>query len=376
MRRRILLVVNDASFFLSHRLVVARGAASAGFDVHVVTPNGPDVGRVRDLGFEHHAIPLSRAGTHPHQELASIAELGRIYRHLRPALTHHVTIKPVLYGSLCARALGVRAVVNAISGLGHVFQGRRARTRALRAALAPVYRFALGHPNSAVIFQNEGDRDLFVENGWVTAARAKLIRGSGVDLDAFTPTPLPPGPPVVVFCGRILRDKGVGEFVEAAARLKLSGRNARFVIVGGVDEHNPSAVRRDEVERWVADGTIEWWGFRSDVAEVMRAASIVCLPSYGEGVPKVLLEAAASARPMVVSDIPGCREVVRDQVDGLIVPVRDAASLAAALDSLIGAPDRCARFGAEARRSAEASFDERGVVARTLAIYEELLAHP
>jgi glycosyltransferase involved in cell wall biosynthesis len=371
-RPRLLFVVNDAGFFLSHRLVLAEAARSAGYDVHVATPPGSGADRVGALGFPHHAIRLSRRGSRPWAEAASVAGLVALYRRLRPTLVHHVTVKPVLYGSIAARIAGVPGVVNAVSGLGYLFIAPGALAGVRRRAVLAAYRIAFRGRGTWVIFQNEDDRGLFLDAGVVPYGRTVLIRGSGVDLAAFQPTAEPPEPSVVVLPARMLWDKGVGEFVEAAAALRAEGVLARFVLVGDTDAGNPAAIPGERLLEWQAAGTVEWWGHRTDMPAVLAAAHVVCLPSYREGLPKALLEASAAGRPIVTTDVPGCREAVRDGENGWLVPVRESAPLAERLRALLTDAGLRQRMGRRGRAIAEAEFGVERVVAATLELYRAL----
>lgn len=368
----LLYVINDTAFFLSHRLPLAAAARKEGWDVHVATPqkNAPEVlGR---FGFEHHLIPLTRRGMNPIQEAGTIQALLRLYRQLQPDLVHHLTIKPVLYGGTAARRAKVPAVVHAVTGLGYVFVAPGPTTALLRTGIRRWYKLALSHPNQRVIFQNPDNLRMFVDQGLLAEDQAVLIRGSGVDVEAFHPLPEAPGPPCIVLATRMLKDKGVAEFVEAARQLRAAGCAASFVLVGNTDPGNPSAIPRETLEAWDREGAVRWWGFRSDMLDVFGKAHVVCLPSYGEGVPKVLLEAAACGRPLVASDSPGCREIVRQGETGLLVPPRDATALAAALRRLAEDPALRGRMGRAGRKLVEAEFSQDHVVARTLAVYREL----
>jgi len=369
---RLLFVVNDAGFFLSHRLVLAEAARAAGYDVHVATPPGSGADRIGARGFPHHAIVLSRRGSRPWAEAASVAALVALYRRLHPALVHHVTVKPVLYGSIAARIAGVPGVVNAVSGLGYLFIAPGALARVRRGAVMTAYGIAFRGRATRVIFQNEDDRGLFVGAGLVPIRRTVLIRGSGVDLAEFRPAPEPPDPAVVVLPARMLWDKGVGEFVEAAAALRAEGMVARFVLVGDTDPGNPAAISGERLREWQAAGTVEWWGHRTDMPAVLAAAHVVCLPSYREGLPKALLEASAAGRPIVTTDVPGCREVVRDGENGWLVPVREAAPLAERLRILLTDAGLRERMGRRGRAIAEAEFGVERVVAATLELYGAL----
>ena len=373
MTRRLLLVVNNPSFFLSHRLPVAIAARRAGWDVHIATPEGSSVPRIRDAGLGWHAIPLSRSGMHPVREAGSIAALNGLYRRLQPRIVHHITPKVVLYGTTAARLARVPAVVNAISGLGHAFAGNGMFLDPLRIAASVGYRLMLRHPRMRVIFQNADHRSAFVSRGWIRDVDAVLIPGSGVDTTVYAPGEgKHEGPPVVVLAARLLWTKGVGEFVEAASQLRTRGIAARFALVGEPDPGNPGSVTPRDLARWQAEGVVEYWGFQHDMARVYSEADVACLPSYTEGMPKTLIEAAASGLPIVASDEPGCRAVVSDGSNGLLVPVRDASGLAAALERLIADAGLRGRLGAAGRTRAMQEFAIEHIVAAHLSVYEEL----
>ncbi|MFU1952275.1 glycosyltransferase family 4 protein, partial [Bordetella avium] len=333
---RLLFVVNNPAFFLSHRVALAIAAQAQGYEVHVATMDGPSVPQIQALGMMHHVIPMSRSGKKPMEELKTMLALYRLFRKLRPDLAHLVTIKPVLYGGIAARLARVPAMVAAISGLGYVFMAKGARARLVRAVVGRFYRLALGHPNSRVIFQNANDRDLLSRLGAVRSERVEMIRGSGVDLSRYRAEPEPPAPPVVVLMvARLLRDKGVYEFVEAARLLRQQGLNVRMRLAGGVDLGNPASIRADEVQAWARAGLVEALGERQDIAELYAASHIAVLPSYREGLPKSLIEAAACARAVVTTDVPGCRDAIDPDQTGLLVPPHDAPALAAAIARLV-----------------------------------------
>lgn len=370
--KRVLFVVNDPAFFLSHRLPLGLAARERGYDVHVATGPGAAASEVRAQGFPFHEVPLSRSGRRPDAELRAIAALYKLFRELAPDLVHLVTIKPVLYGGIAARLARVPAVVSAVSGLGYVFIQRGARATATRAAVRAMYRVALGARRGRTIFQNGEDLDDFVAHKSVRRDHTVLIRGSGVDLARFRPTPEPPEPLVVMLPSRMLWDKGVGEMVEAARSLRAKHPRVRFVLVGDTDP-NPASIPRATLEGWRDEGVVEWWGFRRDMPDVLAQAHVVVLPSYREGLPKGLIEAAAAGRPIVTSDVPGCREVVRHEDNGLLVPVKDAVSLAAAIDRLLADPDLRRRMGARGRERAVEEFSVEGVVESTMSLYRDLL---
>lgn len=371
--RRLLYVFNDAAFFLSHRLPIASAASAAGYEVHVATPASEAAGELGAHGFQYHPIGLTRRGSHPRHELAAIGGLVTLYRRLRPGLVEHATIKPVLYGGLAARLVGSPAV-SWMTGLGFVFISTGLRAAVVRGGIGAAYRLALGRSATRVIFENPDDRDLFVSHGMVARERTRLIRGAGVDMHAFRPTPEEPGMPVVVLAARMLWDKGVLEFVDAARALRAEGVSARFVLVGGTDTGNPAAIPDARLRGWRDEGAVEWWGHQRDMAAVFARSHLACLPSYREGLPKMLVEAAAAGRAIVTTDAPGCREVVRHEWNGLLVPVRDAAALAAAIRRILRDPTERVRMGERGRALVQEEFSVARVVQETLAVYAEIAA--
>jgi len=376
MKGRILFVVNHAGFFLSHRSPLALAAARLGYDVHVATPHSKHVPRVREAGLPWHPIELSRSGKNPWRELQTIRSLQQVYRSVKPDLVHHATSKPVLYGTPVARHEAVRAVVNAISGMGHIFADDGPLQRLIRPGVSLGYRFALRHPRMRIIFQNREHQAGFVERGWARESQCVLIPGSGVDTDVFVPPATAVRRDVlnVVFASRMLYTKGLREFVEAARILRSRGAAARFVLVGEPDPDNLASTSRQQLDAWAAEGIVECWGRRENMPEVFARADIACLPSYSEGMPKVLIEAAACGVPLVATDIPGCRDIARHEENGLLVPVKDAARLADAIDRLVRDRDLRERMGRRGRELAVSDFSLDMVVRRTMDIYETLLS--
>ncbi|MCS6835494.1 MAG: glycosyltransferase family 4 protein [Anaerolineae bacterium] len=375
---RLLIVVNIPRFFVSHRLPLALAARRAGYEVHVASSeasggqhDSASLARIRAEGLPFHALPLAQHGTNPLDEGRLLATFIGLYRRLQPDLLHHVSLKPVLYGGLAARLLGLPSV-GAMSGLGYVFIGPGWKPRLLRSAIQPALRLALGSSQSRMIFQNADDLARFVALGYIHPQRAALIRGSGVDLERFRPAPAPPdGLPIVLFAGRLMWPKGLGAFVGAARALR--GR-ARFVVVGYAEATSPSAVPIEQLCAWADEGLIEYWGARDDMPAVYAQASVVCLPStYGEGVPKVLIEAAACGLPLLTTDTPGCRDICRHESSGLLVPPHDQQALNAALLRLLDDPALRARLGTGARTLAEAEFGQERIISQTLALYAALL---
>lgn len=368
----LLFVVNDAAFFLSHRLGIALGAREAGYLVKVATMPGPAVERIRNLGFEHFFIPMDRSGRNPAKELVSFFSILKLLWMVRPDVLHLVTIKPVIYGGFAARLAPVKGVVCAVSGLGFVFTTDGFKANILRNFIKRLYRLALGKKNLKVIFQNPDDRNVLLGIKAITSAQVEMIRGSGVDLSLYQIKPEPTGVPVVCFTARLLRDKGIFEFIDAARFLKQKGVMAHFVVAGDIDPGNPTSVSSWDLERWRTEGFVKILGYQRDVASFFSKVNLVVLPSYREGLPKVLVEAAAAGRAVITTDVPGCRDAVEPGVTGLLVPVKDAELLAHAIEKLIN--DTASRYamGKAGRELAEREFGIEKIVQQHLNIYKKL----
>jgi len=370
---KIILFANTDWYLYNFRLTLAQALRKKGHAVVLLSPPGEYGPRLVQAGFRWISFPLSRRGMNPFSELITLWRLARLYSRERPDLVHHFTVKCVLYGSLAAKMAGVKGVVNAIIGLGYVFIGDEWPVRLLRWLIKGFYRRALR--GTQVIFQNPDDQELFSRNGLVNRKQVTLIPSSGVDIEKFSPSPEPAGEPLVILPARMLWAKGVNEFVLAAGILRLAGVQARFALIGDTDPGNPEAVPVDQLEKWRKEGIIEWWGWQEDMPMLYRQAHIVCLPSYyREGTPKSLIESAACGRPIVTTDRPGCREVVRHQQNGLLVPVRDSRALAEALKTLIGDAALRKRMGKKGRELAVAEFSLEKVIGQTLSVYEKALS--
>ena len=305
-------------------------------------------------GFTWIEFPLNRRSMNPFTELATLLRVIRVYRDQRPDLALHFTVKCALYGSLAARFTGLRRVINSVTGLGHLFIAEDAYTGFIRSFALRVYRFAL--KGTKVVFQNSDDRQVFLTHGLVKEQNCYMVQGSGVDLNYFTPSGTKPERPLVLLPTRMLWVKGVREFVEASRSLKAAGVEADFVLAGDNDPGNPASISEQQLTEWHRSGSVEWRGFCQDMRALFSEAHIVCLPSYREGLSKVLIEAAAAGLPLVATDIPGNRSIVQDGVNGLLVPMKDPESLAKALQELIEDPERCQTMGQASRRIATADF--------------------
>ncbi|MCM2314183.1 MAG: glycosyltransferase family 4 protein [Thermoanaerobaculia bacterium] len=375
MARRILMVVNHAGFFLTHRLPLAVAARERGYEVHVATPQSKHVPAIEGNSLGWHPVRLTRSGTNPFAELRAVSDLVSLYRKLRPELVHHVTTKPVLYGTAAARIARVPAVVNALAGLGHLSLADDLFHRVLRGGVRLGFKAVLRHRNMRVIFQNEDDRAAFVDRGILAPRETVLVPGSGVDPELFRPVSRPRGnPPVVVLPSRMLYTKGVAEFVGAARILKAEGVAARFVLVGEPDPDNPASIPAWQLSRWASEGAVEWQQRRDDMPAVYAESDVVVLPSYREGMPKVLIEAGACGLPAVTTDVPGCRDVVEHERSGLLVPVRDRGrELAKAIARLLRDEELSRSMGRRGRELVLERFALPRIIDQTISLYAELM---
>jgi glycosyltransferase involved in cell wall biosynthesis len=370
--KKVLIVVTEDWAFLLHRLPIGLALRDAGADVVVAARVRADADRIRATGLRVAPIRLERSGRNPVYDLRTLCDLVKLYRRERPDLVHHVALKPVLYGSIAAWFTGVPAIVNALGGMGFLFIATSPTARILRGAVQVLFRLLMNRRNTRMILQNPDDMNLLSDAAKVHRDRLVLIRGSGVDIDEYKPGTPADGPPIAICASRMLRDKGIVELVEAARLLRSRGVAIRIRLVGPTDD-NPASISEEILTRWAAEGAVEVVGPSDDVAGEYARASIAVLPSYREGLPKALLEAAAAGLPMVATDVPGCREICRDGETGLLVPVRTVEPLADALERLATNPDLRSRLGTNARRAVEQDFAEPIIVKQTLDLYRRLL---
>lgn len=373
---KVVLFANTDWYLYNFRRTLALALKEAGYELVLISPPGPYGEKLRALGLRWEPLPMDRRSLNPLCELLLLWHLWRLFRREQPVLVHGFTIKCAVYGSLAARLARVPARVNAVAGMGYVFTSDASKARALRPLVRVLLRLALGGRGARLILQNPDDVALFEQAGLVDTKQVRLILGSGVDCTHFAPqggAGNASAAPRVLVVARLLWDKGVAEFVEAARTLCAQGRTVAFLLAGTPDAGNPAAVPEETLRGWVREGVIEWLGHVDDMPALLASVDMVVLPSYREGLPKSLIEAAACGLPLVTTDVPGCREVVTDGVDGLLVPVHDAAALATAIARLLDDKPLAARLGEAARAKALSEFDERIVIERTLAVYQELL---
>lgn len=373
---KIILFANTEWYLFNFRLSLARALQAQGHEVLLISPPGEYGARLQALGFRWQGLPMDRKSLNPLQELRLLVHLWRLYRREQPALAHHFTIKCVVYGSIAALLARVPARVNAVAGMGYVFTNQALKARLLRPAVRGLLRLVLNGRGARLILQNSDDVAAFAQAGLVHPAVVRLVQGSGVDLSRFQPgaqTAQAGEPTRVLLAARLLWDKGIAEYVEAARRLKAKGLLIRFLLAGAPDPGNPAAIPQAALDGWAAEGLIELLGQVGDMPALFARVTMVVLPSYREGLPKSLIEAAACALPLVTTDAPGCREVVTHEVDGLLVPIKNARALAAAIERLHLNPAWARELGQAARERALQQFDERIVIRQTLAVYGELL---
>ncbi len=367
--RALLYLVTEDWYFWSHRLPVARGARDAGFEVTVATRVDQHGERIRDEGFRVVDLPWRRRSDDPAREWATLRALSKLYRSRPFDVAHHVALKPTLYGAVAAPR--AQAIVSTVAGLGYLSTSTHTRARLMRPALQFALQRLCARRRSRVVVQNPDDRDALLAAG-ARASEVTMIRGSGVDLTRFAPTEEPNGEVTVTMVARMLWSKGVREMVDAARILRERNLPIRVVLVGEPDDENPESVSRERLREWTREGVIDWRGRSDDMPAVLHATHIAVLPTYREGLPMTLLEAAACGRAIVATDVPGCREIVRDGENGLLVPPKQAAALADAIASLAADARRRRDMGRRSRELVSA-FSQEVVVAETLALYRELI---
>ena len=369
---RVVFLLQEPADLRAGRWPLIRGVREAGAEVAVMAPAPlcppPDGSALAQVPWA-----LRRAGLNPLHEVRAFWQVLQLYRRLRPDVVYHIRVKPVIYGGLAASLLGIPAV-NLLTGLGHTLQRRAALRRLVLGAL----RMVLRPRRARLVVQNPDDHAELLRCGVARPARTRVVPGSGVDVLRFAPAGAEPeGTPVVLMAGRMLEIKGIRDFVAAAERVRRGAGGVRFVLVGAPDPESPSSISEEELRAWVAGGVVEWWGRHGDMPQVFRQATLVCAPSHGgEGIPRVLLEAASCGRPLVATDVAGCREVVLTGVNGTLVPPHDPAALAEAVLALLADPAARARMGASSRALAVARFRQEDVVAQMLAIQHEVVRGP
>jgi glycosyltransferase involved in cell wall biosynthesis len=367
---KVIFFANTDWYLYNFRLDFAKYLREKGWEVVLMAPAGEHTEKLTAAGFRFIPFEFSRKGMNPFIEQRTIQRIKKIYAEEKPDLVHHFTIKCVIYGSLAAKEVGIRAIVNSITGLGYIFLDNKITTKMIRKIVSSLYKKAL--KDTEVIFENPDDAALFEKYGFTTEGNTHIILGTGIDTELFRPIPPPDSIPLIILPARMLWDKGVGEFVKAAEILKSKSLQARFALVGKKDDGNPSSISYEQLSFWQKEGNVEWWGWQEDILTVISISDIVCLPSYREGLPRILIEAASCGRPIVTTNVPGCREVVVDGVTGFLVPAKDPKSLAYALEKLIRSNEMRIEMGTAARKRAIEFFSISRVNDEIFKIYQQL----
>jgi glycosyltransferase involved in cell wall biosynthesis len=369
-KKKLLFIVNVDWFFISHRLPIALAAIEKGFEVHLACGITDRKRELETLGIVVHPISISRSGTSILKEITVLKEMNAVVKNILPDIVHLVTIKGAIYGGLVTRFKDIKVRVASISGLGFVFIDEGIKARLIKFLVTKLYRLALKSPNTRVIFQNENDKKLFIENKIIKSDQSHIIRGSGVDLERYQYLPEPSGEKVIMFLARLLKDKGLVEFCDAGIALRKSGFEGKFVLVGDIDLHNPNSITQAELNNYVRSGYIEHWGFSKNVPEVIATSHIMVLPSYREGLPKSLIEAAACGRAVITTNVPGCRDAITPNETGLLIPIKSPQAIVDAIKTLCGNNDKRKVMGKKGRALAESCFDVTDVIDIHLSIYK------
>tara|TARA_Y100000768_G_scaffold521_1_gene400 strand:+ start:37221 stop:38354 length:1134 start_codon:yes stop_codon:yes gene_type:complete len=371
--KRLLFIVNVDWFFISHRLPIATKAINKGYEVHIATKVTDKLDTLKSHGLIVHPLNLHRSKL---SLLSFIKEFWNIYsiiKLIKPSILHLVTIKPVLFGGIASRLLNTPSVVSAISGLGHVFSKKGIIGFFQRKVASFLYFFALSHKNQLIIFQNKDDRAKLLKNTKLHSQKTVIIHGSGIDLTFYKVKPMPAEKPVVLFASRLIAEKGIREFVKAARIINRDNIVARFIVAGSPDFLNPSSITQSELDEWKEKKYVEILGHHTDMVSIISSSNLVVFPSYyGEGLPKILIEAAACGRPVITTDHPGCRDAIKNNLTGLLVPVKNTKNLVDSINYMLCNPTLRAKMGKEGRKWAEEMFDINKVVAMHLTLYSEL----
>ncbi len=373
-RIKLVILVNSLSFFCSHRLPIAEAAMDKSINVVIGYGElgGADPQLLEQKGLKVSFVPMKRGSINVFKDLQSLFYIWRFFKKEKPDIAHLVTIKPYLYGGLIARLIGIPALVSAVSGLGFLFINNGLKNKILRSLLYPLFYLAFNHSNQIVIAQNQDDVKLLERWGVLDSHKAQILKGSGVQLKEFVNLEDAPGIPVVCFASRLLLDKGVYDFVSAAKLLKKRKVQARFFLAGDLDTQNPKGINIDDLKKIGEEECIEILGYQEDIPLLYSRSHIICLPSYREGLPKTLLEAAAASRAIVTTDVPGCRDAIIPNTTGLLVPVRNSEALANAIEDLIKHPEKRRSMGKAGRELAIKEFAIEKIVDAHLKIYNDL----
>lgn len=373
---RILFVIPQDAWFISHRLHLATSAHQQGIETavlcHVNLDRPEDCQQIEAAGVQVIPWRISRGSLNPFKEFAAILDVANAVQQFKPDIIHVVAIKPILYLKLASIYFPRTKIVYALAGLGCIFSPDKILALILKPFVRIALRLTLNKTGTHLILQNPDDIRTIIRNKITMEENIHLIRGAGVDTVRFAPEPEPKGELLVILPARMLWDKGIAEFADSAATIKQHGVQARFILVGQPDKHNPASVPLKMLEAYNASGSVEWWGFCEDMPSLLVKAHVVCLPSYHEGLPKSLLEAASCARPIVTYDVPGCREIVEHNVNGLLVPFKNTEALIDAIEFLLKNKSVRQKMGQEGRLKVMRNFTQEHIAAQTMQVWEEV----
>ena len=369
---KILMILNDMAWFWSHRLPLAKGILKNGYKLTVAAEYAKDDSKMRDMGIDTRNLCGYDKGFNPLAELLLLLSIHKAIKITKPDIIHAITLRHALYTGIAARLLRHPKSVFTIAGLGSLFAADSAKAKILRLIAMPVFKFAFGHKGAKLIFQNPDDYQIMIDRGVVNASQCVIIKGSGVDLNQFPYTPPPHNDvPVMLFSSRLIAEKGLDDYVEASRLLKEKGIKARFLVAGDTTHKNPKNMDPKQVQTWHDAELIEWLGNVDDMPKRLQSCDIFILPSYyREGVPKVILEALATGRPIITTDKPGCKETVDEGINGYKIPAKNGAAIAEKIETLLADQNLMEKMSQASRQKAETEFSVDSVVERTLKIYE------
>lgn len=373
--KKILFIVSEDWYFVSHRFNLAKEAISKGYEVSLLTNVNSHKNEIESAGINLLPWSLQRNSYNPIKEIRSIIQIVSAINFIQPSLVHSVALKPILYSSIASKFSCVKSIVFAFAGLGYLFTSNKFFIKIARLPVVISLRLLLNNDNSNFIFQNQDDIDIFLTLKIAKESNINLIPGSGVDTNRFFPNfqKVRDSVPIIILPARLLWDKGIGDFVEAAKILKDKNFNARFVLVGQFDPHNPANIPQSKIDEWVCNKIIEYWGFQENMPKILNRSTIVCLPSYREGFPKVLLEAASCSKPIIATDVPGCRQAVLHNKNGLLVPLRNPKVLASSIEKMVNDKDLCEKMGEAGLKRVHSELSQEIISKKTFSIWEKII---
>ena len=371
---KILFIISEDWYFVSHRLYLAKVAINSGYKVALLSHFTNHREIIEAEGIKTIAWPLNRSSRNLYKEIEAIKSIVSTIRQFKPSMIHSVAMKPVIYSAIACNLSGLKSRIFALAGLGFVFTSSKRSAKILRPFLKVIFSLLFKGKKTKLILQNPDDQRQLLSEGVINPKNIRLIRGAGVDTKTFSFKTIPSNMPIIILPSRMLWAKGIQDFVDCAIEINKKVKKARFVLVGTPDIQNPDAISKVRLKKWNEEGVIEWWGHQSDMVKVYHQSTIVCLPTtYGEGLPKSLLEAASCGRPIVTYDVPGCREIVIDGYNGFLVKAKRVDDLISAISNLLDDRELCIKMGKNGRKLVEKYFTQEKIAQETMAVWEELL---